>query len=479
MSKFKNGKKVRFIVSAMICTSIVFAMFSGFAYENNEEFEYYLNDDGSIGIISPVETLTGVANIPEYIDGHIVKKVGSLSSGAEKEWANVSKIIIPDTVTQIGEIFGETTEEIVIGSGLDSDYSLSLLRCKNLKKIVLNSGCIGFLSYEARNIDLFVGKNVSDLSTDSTGQFQSISISADNPYYFSTGTEIYNKEKTELLFCVNSENLTSLNILPTTERISENAIRGLTKLQDVSIPYGVIEIGRGNFSECSSLLSCTIPDSVQTIGDYCFINNPSLQSVYIGKNVSSFGEHNGYNCFTNDAYGEGWKGAIPSSAAFYIYQGSVAEDYFNIGNQNICITWYENEYGSRPEFNYSYIDVTPNYYTAPILVKYNNEYIGFDQPPIIKNDRTLVPLRKIFEQLGATVEWEESTQTVTSVRDNTSVSLMINSDQLYVNDVAVTLDAPAQLVNDRTMVPARAVAEAFGCTVDWNGSENTVIITEE
>ena len=113
-----------------------------------------------------------------------------------------------------------------------------------------------------------------------------------------------------------------------------------------------------------------------------------------------------------------------------------------------------------------------------ITVLLNDSLIKFDQPPVIKDDRTLVPLRAIFEALGATVDWDGETQTVTSVRGDKEVKLSIGSNVLYVNSQAVELDVPAQLINDRTMVPVRAVAESFDCFVDWDGEQKTVIIED-
>ena len=111
-----------------------------------------------------------------------------------------------------------------------------------------------------------------------------------------------------------------------------------------------------------------------------------------------------------------------------------------------------------------------------IKVYVNDERVKFDQQPIIVNDRTLVPLRAIFEALGATVDWEDETSTVTSVKDDTTISLQIGDNIMYVNGKGKELDVPAQLVNDRTLVPVRAISEAFGCTVEWDGDTNTVYV---
>ena len=109
-------------------------------------------------------------------------------------------------------------------------------------------------------------------------------------------------------------------------------------------------------------------------------------------------------------------------------------------------------------------------------VKYNNEEIFSDQPAVVINGRTLVPLRAIFEVMEATVEWDSNTSTVTATRNGTKISLQIDSDQLYINGKATTIDVPAKLINGRTMVPARAVAEAFNCKVDWDAESKTVLI---
>ena len=104
--------------------------------------------------------------------------------------------------------------------------------------------------------------------------------------------------------------------------------------------------------------------------------------------------------------------------------------------------------------------------------------INFDQAPIIHNDRTMVPLRAIFEALGAEVEWDAPTRTVVSKKGNTTVSMTIDSDTLYKNGLPIYLDVPAMLVGDRTLVPVRAVSEALGAKVDWDEATQSVIITE-
>lgn len=112
-----------------------------------------------------------------------------------------------------------------------------------------------------------------------------------------------------------------------------------------------------------------------------------------------------------------------------------------------------------------------------IKVTLDGKQLTFDVTPQIIDNRTMVPLRAIFEALGATVDWDNSTQTVNSTRGNTTISLTISSQTMYVNGNAVTLDTPACLVNNRTLVPVRAISEAFGLQVEWNSECKTVIIS--
>ena len=105
------------------------------------------------------------------------------------------------------------------------------------------------------------------------------------------------------------------------------------------------------------------------------------------------------------------------------------------------------------------------------------EALKVDVAPYIKNDRTMVPMRAIFEALGAEVSWDDATKTAIGKKGNVEVKITIGENVLYKNGEAITLDCAAEITNDRTMVPVRAISEAFGCTVEWNNETKTVEIT--
>lgn len=113
-----------------------------------------------------------------------------------------------------------------------------------------------------------------------------------------------------------------------------------------------------------------------------------------------------------------------------------------------------------------------------ITVRLNGKTLTFDVQPQIINGRTMVPMRTIFEELGATVEWEQETQTITSVKDDTTIKLTIGVPSISINQyVPRELDTAPCIVNGRALVPVRAISEAFHMNVDWDGATKTVLIT--
>ena len=115
-----------------------------------------------------------------------------------------------------------------------------------------------------------------------------------------------------------------------------------------------------------------------------------------------------------------------------------------------------------------------------ISVVINDKPVEFgDVAPQIIESRTMVPLRAIFEALNATVDWDDATKTVKSTKGDTTISLTIGENKLIKNGEDKELDVPAQIIESRTLVPVRAISEAFDCKVDWEDSTKTVKITYE
>lgn len=112
-----------------------------------------------------------------------------------------------------------------------------------------------------------------------------------------------------------------------------------------------------------------------------------------------------------------------------------------------------------------------------ITLNIDGEELVCDVAPQIIDGRTMVPVRAIFEAVGAEVSYETGTKTVTAVKDDITVIMVIDSTTEEINGEEVTMDTAPVIIEGRTLAPARYVAEAFGCKVGWDGNTKTVDIT--
>lgn len=110
-------------------------------------------------------------------------------------------------------------------------------------------------------------------------------------------------------------------------------------------------------------------------------------------------------------------------------------------------------------------------------IKVNGKPVKFDVQPVIKDGRTLVPVRALSEALGAQVAWDPETDSVTITKGETVIMLIIGDDKLYVNGEEIALDVPSSSVNGRTVLPLRAIVEHLGGTVTWDETTNNVDIS--
>ena len=109
-------------------------------------------------------------------------------------------------------------------------------------------------------------------------------------------------------------------------------------------------------------------------------------------------------------------------------------------------------------------------------IEFNGNILGFDVPPIIEDGSTLVPMRFLFEQMGADVEWNSETQTATATLDNKAVTFSIDNVNARINNKPAKMDVPARLINGKTMVPLRFLSENMVYNVDWDADSRTAII---
>lgn len=148
-----------------------------------------------------------------------------------------------------------------------------------------------------------------------------------------------------------------------------------------------------------------------------------------------------------------------------IYEGDV------VANPDKISYWYDAPTASAPTNEKT---VVPE-----IKLKINNITVTTDVPPYInsKSKRTMVPLRVISEALESEVNWDQKTQTVTITRKDQVIKLVVNQKSAKINGKNVALDAAAEVKNGRTLVPIRFIAENFGATVNWLPLEKVVELT--
>lgn len=209
-----------------------------------------------------------------------------------------------------------------------------------------------------------------------------------------------------------------------------------------------------------SIQTIIIENGITKIGEYAFVGMKNVKTISIPKTVST----------------------IETGSFFYVtpdnveYDGS-KEDWDKITiNGQTTASQLTSTFFDALTFKYISSDDSIHSPEKEIKILINNKFLQCDQPPVIVNNRTLVPMRAIFEALGVEVQWKDETQTAIGIKNNKVVSFTIGNKLININGAEKDIDVPAQIINSRTMIPARAVAEAFDCDVEWNGQKKYVII---
>lgn len=250
--------------------------------------------------------------------------------------------------------------------------------------------------------------------------------------------------------------------------IPSKTFNSCSSLKKIDLPHTINKIGSFAFSGCSSLEQVILPTNLTQIGGYAFSECVNLSEVFLPYGVEEL---------QNDVFT-----GCSNLKALYM-PSTIRNIIARISSQtpNCIIYCVKNSFCesfcSEKEISY----IVDNSVDSKINVLYNDSRISFNeynQNPEIIDGRTLVPLRAIFEAMKADIEWDGNTNTVTAKRGNVTISIQIGADVMFKNGVDIAVDVPAQLINGRTMIPVRVIAESFGADVQWNGNGNVVLITE-
>lgn len=145
--------------------------------------------------------------------------------------------------------------------------------------------------------------------------------------------------------------------------------------------------------------------------------------------------------------------------------------------------------GIRTDENYMYIKIDVldskcyriplSTFESEIKVQYDGKFLAFNIPPVIEDGRTLIPIRFLFEQMGAIVSWDEATESAIIEQDGNTIVFSIDNPIAKINGIEKTMDVPARLIYDKTMVPLRFIAENLGYTVDWDETTKIAKISKK
>jgi len=289
-------------------------------------------------------------------------------------------------------------------------------------------------------------------------------------------------------YCVNLSSIVLPNDLLS---IEENAFKNCKSLKSIKIPESVINIGRSTFIGCTSLSDVTINNNF--VGSEMFKGCTSLKTITFSENVTNIYEGAFGGCvnlekinfienISNIDYGAFYGCKNLDNIIINNPKAVFKEDVYVVSSFSVFYpSFYECENLSKIyTFNNTQAQryaINNNINFIPIArVQLDEQIIKFDMPPIIENDRVLVPMRAIYEALGAQVVWNENINTAIAKIKNTIITMQIDNPVITVDNKKITLDVPPKIINDRTLVPIRAIGEAIGANVRWDEATQTVII---
>lgn len=386
-----------------------------------------------------------------YIGNHLVSAKESVTTAQLKPGtktiaagtfssSSLTDITMPDSITYIGAeaFYGCNMEHITLPSGIKHITESAFSGC-NMTSVTLPDGviAIGNRAFErcASLSEIIIPdtvESIGHLAFANTG-IKKIAISANvkNIAYNALDT----KSITEISVSEDNPNYKSSDgvLFDKQQSILINYPSGKTD-EHYIIPSSVTVIGEWAFNACRNLKSITLSEGATEIKSNAFSGCVNLNTIIIPASVTTFCENLFLAC---------------ENLTVFCQDGSPAHKYTS-----------ENNINSKPL----------------ITVSAEGKNVVFDVPPQIINDRTMIPLRAVSEALGAEVLWDESTKTTTVTKKDTTIKMTIGTEIFIRNSEPVTLDSPAVIVDSRTLVPLRAVAEAFGYEVCWNDDSKTVTI---
>ena len=423
-------------------------------------------------------TITGFAGepkditVPLSLGGYNVVSIGIRAFAGS---TTLNTISIPDGITSISaEAFASCPNltSVDIGSTVSYIGSKAFANCQNLSRVSFK-GSAGYIESDAfDNTNWVVDSSAEFVMLGSTtllkyNGYSETVIIPEGIKNIAANAFAYNEfikeiilpntvEKIEDNAFVHCVNLEKITIPSTVSHIGAGAFDDTKWLQDfgtdfvtingilisykgkdmhVEIPEGITAIGSGAFMANENLCSVFIPDTVIYIDSMAFGGCQNLVLADISKSVEWIDEYAFASCM---------------KLIIHVVHGSYAQSYA--------------EYMEIP-------------FSTPVSVIYNGEKVSFEKSaPIIRNDRTYVPLRALMEMMSFTVSWDEKTGNITCINDDNEVTITPKG-QININGELYPELIPPININGSNVVPARFIAEAVQAQVEWNNTSRTVEIS--
>ncbi len=503
-------KKTALVLSLCLLLSlcsIVCAETSGTFYDT---YGIWFNKE--TGTVTGFEEGITELTLPANING---KKITTIGEGAFLECETLEKLVLPNSITKIEnqafagcralkelmlsenithigtEAFAQCTslETFLLPEALELLGNHALMGCSALTKIICPDRNQNFSCEDGVLFD----KKQTILVQYPAGRESSVYTVPETVTSVGNGAFAYATTLTDILLpetlssigeyaFFNCDQLKEISLSDSVSKIGQEAFGWCDSLQKVTLPKQLKTIEYGLFWFAKSLKEIHIPDSVTTISDYAFASCESLSSVSFPEGMKTLGEESFAYCnqltdiilpktltkIGNKAFADTnlFRVTVKNGETVFgkeVFRGCGRMQFFS--PEHTSAQQYALDRGDEWE--------------KIVTVTYLGHIISFDQPPVTRYDRTLVPVRAIFETMGATVSWDEATLTVTAVRNDRTLTLQLDNQTMTVNGEAVVLDVPPQQINDRTLVPVRAVADGLNSDIYWDEDTQTVSIWEK
>ena len=413
------------------------------------EMQWTYDADTKTVSVSGYGMINDATELSQYLDKTekiaVLPGVTKIDRNVFSNIGEVSEVTLPDGFLSIG----------------DNSFNLS----RNLKKINFPDSLesIGKEAFmECTSLENpTISKGVKSIGTNAFADCTSITafnVSDENQSFVAVDGVIFTKDKKELVVYPPGKTDEEYTIPNGTEKIREKAFAYNSNIEKINFPDSLSEIGDGAFYFCNGLSDIETNGSsgLKTIGNYAFYGC-TLRNIYIPYGTESIGEGAFKNCDT---------------LTYIDFPGTIS----SIGDNALYGTYSALKIGGYGKTAAEYADKCSIPFTETVRVQIDGREIAFDSPARVKSGCTMVPMRKIFEELGAEVTWDDATQTAKGEKMGTVCTFAIGDKTLYKNGEAIELLSPAVIENNRTLVHVRAIAEAFGADVEWNGDSGLVTI---